>query len=223
MPKRAADRAGASRSKRSSVVAGLHGEAVEQFRQPRALRLVALVPPQDEDVEQPVAEGVARERRPALRPGGREQLAAAGERVEVLADHHGVHQDGAVREHQGRDLAERVVGQQVRVRLASCGPRCGRVSMRSARPSSCAATITLRTKGERGDQWSFMRAAALGWDGCSAMGDFLRVPADPAILGESARVMTFMPALHAPVQPLVEPPIRLVSVSELTCNGRACG
>jgi hypothetical protein len=97
--------------------AGLDGEAVEELRQVRALRLVALVPPQDEDVEQAVAEGVAGEGGPAFRPCRREQRAAAREGVEVFADHHGVLQDGAVAEHQRRDLAQRVVGQQVGVRL----------------------------------------------------------------------------------------------------------
>src|SRR3954467_5265331 len=59
--------------------AGLEGEAVEQRRQPRLLGLLALVAPEDEDIQQPVAESVAGERRPPLRPGRREQDAATGE------------------------------------------------------------------------------------------------------------------------------------------------
>src|SRR4051812_7819660 len=53
--------------------AGLEGETIEQRRQPRLLGLVALVAPKDEDVQQPIAEGVAGEGRPTLRPGRREQ------------------------------------------------------------------------------------------------------------------------------------------------------
>ena len=63
---------------------------------------------------------------------------------------------GAVVEHQRRDLVERIHRHDVGVGVVrahhhALGARCGRPS-----PASCAATITLRTNGERDDQNSFI-------------------------------------------------------------------
>ena len=66
-----------------------------------------------------------------------------------------IDQHRPVPEHQRRDLAQRIVQHDRGVGFAH--RRDLRThSIFSARPSSCAATITFRTNGDRGDQCSFM-------------------------------------------------------------------
>ncbi len=104
-----------------------------------------------DDLHQAVTEGLAPQRLPAqIRVGGK-QLRSIVQTIEILADDPRVVERRPVVEHQGRDLAEGVACMTSLLGLfGATTTRC--VRMRSAMPTSCAVTITLRTNGERDDQ-----------------------------------------------------------------------
>jgi hypothetical protein len=110
-------------------------EGAEQGRQ--RLFAFALVAPQDQRVQQAVAERVPAQRLPLLRAACGKQR-ASGALVQVFADHHGIEQRRAVVEHQRRNLRERVVAHDLRIRLEHRGDRAHPRDLRQQRELVCA-------------------------------------------------------------------------------------
>ena len=76
-----------------------------------------LVSPQQQKIEKAVAERLPAQRSHPFGKRRREELRLVVQAVEIFADHPRVKDDGAVVEHERRDLGERVVFHQLCVRL----------------------------------------------------------------------------------------------------------
>src|SRR5437660_10303725 len=76
----------------------------------------ALVHEENYSVHDAVSERLEAEREEAARPVG-DQLPASGERVEIGRDHGRIEQGLAIVQNERRDLAERVLPKELRVRL----------------------------------------------------------------------------------------------------------
>ena len=87
---------------------------------------------------------------------GGNELAAARKRVEILEDHAAVEEGLAALQHQRRDLAERVLAAQRIGGVGRCRPST--ISMRSESPSTAAAILTFRAKGEEGEERKIIMA-----------------------------------------------------------------
>ena len=124
---RAADRDVPDREWRRRQLAGLLVEAEENrlallgVGRKMDLRLVrgralALVAPQQQEVEEAVAERLPAQRRHPRRQRGRNELRSVVQPIEIFADHRRVVEHGAVVQHQRRDLGQRIFLHQRRVR-----------------------------------------------------------------------------------------------------------
>ena len=131
----------------------------------RGMLALALVAPQDQKLQQAVAERVTAQRRPLRLRIGRKQLRTVVQRVEIFADHDRVIERRTVVQHQRRQLAQRIVGLQRLVGRSSSRPRCaparaGRADPIHARRSSpCGRTASVATNAV---SW-MMSGTSLWW------------------------------------------------------------
>jgi hypothetical protein len=103
---------------------------LEGLQQPLQRHLaLALVAPQDQGIEQAVAEGMPAQRLPAPLALRGEQRSAS-QCIEVLADHGRIEERGAVLAHQRRDLGQRVDRHDRGVRLEHRGHRTHQFQLR---------------------------------------------------------------------------------------------
>lgn len=92
---------------------GLEREGIDQRLQRK--RAFAFVAPQDQHVQQPVAQRQLLQGLPARIAGGEQRAVEA--RIQVLADDRRIEQHLAIVQHQGGDLGQRVVGHDGRIGL----------------------------------------------------------------------------------------------------------
>src|SRR6266545_2735413 len=83
----------------------------------RGMLALLLVPPQQQKIEKAVAERLPAQSGHPFRKRGWKELRLVVQAVEIFADHWRIKDDGAVVEHERRDLGERVVFHQLGVWL----------------------------------------------------------------------------------------------------------